>query len=184
MSCTHDNPVEQLVAKEIFTYTLSKKGEDVALRGYSSTPKDIEEIIGTVKFDTYKTVVKYEVERIRQTEGSSNIVAVNIVNAGQFYAKVGSNGQQAFLRDIVNEIRSSIRSSDMITFYSSEIILITMNDIPSKIVNRILNDILDLLRKLIDNNFSDLALDINGKSLQLNLETTSELQINELINSL
>jgi hypothetical protein len=184
MSCTHDNPVEQLVAKEIFTYTLSKKGEDVALRGYSSTPKDIEEIIGTVKFDTYKTVVKYEVERIRQTEGSSNIVAVNIVNAGQFYAKVGSNGQQAFLRDIVNEIRSSIRSSDMITFYSSEIILITMNDIPSKIVNRILNDILDLLRKLIENNFSDLALDINGKSLQLNLETTSELQINELINSL
>jgi hypothetical protein len=184
MSCTQDNPVEQLVSKEIFSYTITKKGEDVALRGYSSTPKDIEEIIGTVKFDTYKTVVKYEVERIRQTEGSSNIVAINIVNAGQFYAKVGSNGQQAFLRDIVAEIRSSIRSSDMITFYSSEIILITMNDIPSKIVNRIVNDILDLLRKLIENNFSDLALDINGKALQLNLESTSDLQINELINSL
>ena len=184
MSCSHDNPLEQLVSREVFTYMMTKKGEDVALRGYSSTPKDIEDIIGTVKFETFKTVVKYEVERIRQTEGSSNIVAINIVNAGQFYAKVGGDGQQAFLRDIVAEIRSSIRSSDMITFYSSEIFLITMNDIPSKIVNRILNDILDLLRKLIENNFSDLALDINGKALQLNLDATSEIQINELINSL
>lgn len=184
MCCTHDNPVEQLVSKQIFSYVMTKKGDDVAIRGYSSTPKDIEEIIGTVKFETFKTVVKYEVERIRQTEGSSNIAAINIVNVGQFYAKIGGDGQHAFLKDIVAEIRSSIRSSDMITFYSSEIILITMNDIPSKIVNRIVNDILDLLRKLIETNFSDLALDINGKSVRLNFETASDLQINDLINSL
>lgn len=184
MSCATDNPVEQLVAKEVYSYRITKKGENVAVRGYSSTPKDIEEIIGTVKYDTFKTVVKYEIERIRQTEGSSNIVAINIVNAGQFYAKVGSNGQQSFLRDIVAEIRSSIRSSDMITFYSSEVILITMNDIPNKIVNRIVNDILALLQKLIENNFRDLQLEITGKVLKLNLETTSDLQISELINSL
>lgn len=183
MSCRLDNPVEQLVSREVYSYTLTKKGEDIALRGYSSTPKDIEEIIGTVKFDTYRTVVKYEIERIRQTEGSSNIVAIHIVNAGQFYAKVGSNGQQAFLRDIVGEIRASIRSSDMITFHSSEMILITMNDIPNKIANRIVDDILNLLRKLIDTNFKDLSLEITGKAHQLNLESTSELQINDLINS-
>jgi hypothetical protein len=184
MTCENDNPVEQLVSKEIFTYNISKKGEDVAIRGYSSTPKDIEDIIGTVKYETFKTVVKYEIERIRQTEGNSNIVAVNIVNAGEFYANVGSNGQQAFLRDIVAEIRSSIRSSDMITFYSSEVILITMNDIPNKIVDRIVEDILNLLKKLLENNFSELELDINGKSLKLELNTTAEAQITELINSL
>lgn len=184
MSCTTDNPVEQLVSREVYSYTLTKKGEDVAVRGYSSTPKDIEEIIGTVKYDTYRTVVKYEVERIRQTEGSSNIVAIHIVNAGQFYAKVGSDSQQAFLRDIVGEIRSSIRSSDMITFYSSETILITMNDIPNKIANRIVNDILDLLRKLIETNFKDLSLEITGTALQLNLNSSSDVQINDLINSL
>lgn len=128
--------------------------------------------------------MKYEIERIRQTEGNSNIVAVNIVNAGEFYANVGSNGQQAFLRDIVAEIRSSIRSSDMITFYSSEVILITMNDIPNKIVDRIVEDILNLLKKLLENNFSELELDINGKSLKLELNTTAEAQITELINSL
>ncbi len=184
MSCTNDNPVEQLVSKEIYSYNITKKGENVAIRGYSSTPRDIEEIIGTVKYDTFKTVVKYEIERIRQTEGSSNIVAINIVNAGQFYAKVGSNGQQSFLRDIVAEIRSSIRSSDMITFYSSEVIVITMNDIPNKIVLRIVDDILVLLRKLIENNFNDLELEITGKVLKLSLDNTSDLQINELINSL
>ncbi len=181
MSCTFDNPVETLVDKEINEYTLTKKGESYALQGYVSTPKDIEDIIGTVKFDTFKTVCRYEVERLRQTEGSSNIVAINIVNAGQFYAKVGSNAQQMLLKDLVGEIRSSIRSSDMITFYSSSVILVTMFEIPTKISQRIMDDVLKLLEKLIQNNFKDLVIEIKSNVHQLNYNLSSELQINQLI---
>ena len=162
MQCVTDNPVESLIFKDVFSYYLTKKGENYALHGYATTPKDIEDILGTVKFDTFKTVVRYEVERLRQTEGSSNIVAINIVNAGQFYAKVGSNDQRNMLKDIVSEIRSSIRSSDMITFYSSSVILVTMFEIPTKISQRIMDDILKLLDKLLKNNFTDLSIEINA----------------------
>jgi hypothetical protein len=181
MSCTFDNPVEALVDEEIKEFTLTKKGESYALQGYVSTPKDIEDIIGTVKFETFKTVVKYEIERLRQTEGSSNIVAINIENAGQFYAKVGSNAQQVMLKDLVSEIRSSIRSSDMITFYSSSIILVTMFEIPNKISQRIMVDILALLSKLVENNFKDLKIEIKANVHQLNYNLSAELQINQLI---
>lgn len=181
MQCTFENAVETLVSKEISTYELTKKGEIFAHQGYVSTPKDIEDIIGTVKFDTFKTVVKYEVERLRQTEGSSNIVAINILNAGQFYAKVGTNAQRHLLKDIVSEIRSSIRSSDMITFYSSSVILVTMFEIPNKIALRIMDDILKLLDALIKNNFKDLIIEIHSNVHQLNYDLSAELQINQLI---
>ncbi|MGV3630760.1 MAG: hypothetical protein ACO1O6_06125 [Bacteroidota bacterium] len=181
MSCTYDNPVEALVDKEIYEFDLTKKGENYALQGYVSTPKDIEDIIGTVKFDTFKTVVRYEVERLRQTEGNSNIVSISIVNAGQFYAKVGTNAQQNLLKDIVGEIRSSIRSSDMITFYSSSVILVTMFEIPSRISQRIMDDIVKLLDTLIKNNFKDLNIDFKANVHQLNYNLSSELQINQLI---
>ena len=181
MSCTFDNPVEALVDKEIYEYQLTKKGENYALQGYVSTPKDIEDIIGTVKFDTFKTVVRYEIERLRQTEGSSNIVAITIMNAGQFYAKVGTNAQQNLLKDIVGEIRSSIRSSDMITFYSSSVILITMFEIPTRISQRIMDDIVKLLDNLTKNNFTDLVIEIKANVHQLNYNLSSELQINQLI---
>lgn len=180
MNCTFDNPVEQLVNKEIYEYLLTKKGENYAVQGYVTTPKDIEDIIGTVKFDTFKTVVKYEIERLRQTEGNSNIVAINILNAGQFYAKVGSNDQRNLLKDIVSEIRSSIRSSDMISFYSSSIILVTMFEIPNKISQRIMDEILILLDKLIKNNFHDLEIQLKASVHKLNYDLSAELQINQL----
>ena len=183
MSCTFDNNVEQLVSKEIKTYRVTKKGQIAAINGYVTTPKDIDEIIGTVKIDTFKTMVKYEIERLRQTEGSSNIVAINIKNAGQVYAKVGSKAQQSLLKDMVAEIRTSIRSSDMITFYSSNIILINMNEIPTKICNRIVDEILVLLRRLIETNFRDLTLELEGRVQQLNYNLTSELQIQQVISN-
>jgi Thaumarchaeal output domain 1 len=183
MSCTFDNNVEQLIQKQINTYRVTKKGQITAINGYVTTPKDIDEIIGTVKIETFKTMVKYEIERLRQTEGSSNIVAINIKNAGQVYAKVGSKAQQSLLKDMVAEIRSSIRSSDMISFFSSSIILINMNEIPTKICNRIVDEILQLLRNLIGTNFRDLTIQLEGRVQQLNYNLSGELQIQQVISN-
>jgi hypothetical protein len=85
------------------------------------------------------------------------------------------------LKDLVSEIRSSIRSSDMISFYSSSVILVTMFEIPTKISQRIMSDILILLAKLVENNFKDLKIEIKANVHQLNYNLSSELQINQLI---
>jgi hypothetical protein len=180
MSCGKDSLVESLVDEEIAEYTLTKKGEMYAVQGYVSTPKDIEDIIGTVKFDTFKTVVRYEVERLRQTDGSSNIVALSITNAGQFYAKVDLTKQKNLLKDMVAEIRSSIRSSDMITFYSSSVILITMFEIPNKVAQNFMKDIVKLLEELIERNFRDLRIELASNIEELNITQSFEVQVNHL----
>ncbi|HRP53454.1 MAG TPA: hypothetical protein PLI97_08100 [Fluviicola sp.] len=180
MSCTYDNQVEALISETISEYQLTKKGENFALQGYVSTPKDIEDIIGTVKYDTLKMVVRYEVERLRQTDGSSNLVAITIDNVGEFYSKVGIDGQKKLLKDLVAEIRSSIRSSDMISFYSSSVIIVTMFDIPMRISQNMMREIELALEKLIEVNFNR-KIDLKTKVHQLNYSLSSELQISQLI---
>lgn len=181
MSCGKDSIVDALTDEVVAEYTLTKKGENYAVQGYVSTPKDIEEIIGTVKYDTFKTVVKYEVERLRQTEGSSNIVALSITNAGQFYAKVDTKKQKNLLKDMVTEIRSSIRSSDMISFYSSSVILITMFEIPNKVSQNFMGDIVKLLEALIERNFRDLRIELSANVHELNTTQPYKIQMNKLI---
>ena len=182
MSCSHDNPVERLAPVEVYRYKLTKKGEYAAINGFVSTPKDIEEIIGTVKYDTFKTMCKYEIERIRQTEGNSNIVGINIVNSGTVFSKISSNAQKELLRDLVSSIRASLRSSDVITFHSSSIILVSMNDIPERIAERIAKDIMKILQKLLDNNFKDFEVELKTTVRKLNYKISAELQIDQMLN--
>lgn len=181
MNCNHDAMVDSLSNMEVREYVLTQKGENYSLQGYVSTPKDIEEIIGTVKYDTFKTIVKYEIERIKQSEGASNIVSISINNMGQFYSKVGGSRQQILLKDLVREIRGSIRTSDMISFYSSSVILITMFEIPDRISIRIMNEIVAALKKLVENNFNDLEIQLKTNVHLLNTKLSAELQISQLI---
>jgi hypothetical protein len=183
MSCSYDNPVESLIPTEINNYRITKKGEYAAVNGFVSTPRDIEEIIGTVKYDTFKTMCKYEIERIRQTDGSSNIVGINIVNSSKVYSKIGSKAQQELLRDIVASVRASIRSSDMITFHSASIILISLNEIPTKIAERLTQDILKIISTLLDNNFKDFNVELNSVVRKLNYQLTADLQIDQMLNA-
>jgi hypothetical protein len=182
MNCSYDNPVESLIPTEIHSYHLTKKGEYAAINGFVSTPRDIEEIIGTVKYDTFKTMCKYEIERIRQTDGSSNIVGINIVNSSKVYSKIGTRAQQELLRDIVASIRASIRSSDMITFHSASIILISLNEIPTRIAERLTQDIIKILQQLLDNNFKDFEVELKSIVRKLNYQLSAELQIDQMLN--
>jgi len=182
MTCSYDSSIEQLISKEIALYNLSKKGEMAAINGYTSTSKDIEQIIGTVKLDTFKTMLKYEIERIRQTEGTSNIWSVHISNAGQIYSKIGSDTQKALLKDMVELVRRNIRSSDMITFFDSNTVLLSMNDIPLKVGQNIIAEIADLIVSLLKNNFQDLELDLRSNISKVNFKLSNELQIQQLVN--
>ncbi len=181
VTCTFDNDVQQLIGREISNYTLSKKGEMAAINGFTSTSKDIEDIIGTVKLDTYRTMLKYEIERIRQTDGKSNICAIHIANSGQLYSKIGSDMQKSLLKDMVELVRRNIRSSDMITFYDSSTILLSMNDIPLKVGQNIISEICALIENLLKTNFKDLEIDIQYNIKRINFKLSNELQIQQVI---
>lgn len=181
LSCGTDKSVEHLKSKEIKSYRLTKKGELAAVKGFVTTAKDIEEIVGTIKYDTFKTMLKYEIERLKQTEGHSNLCAIHISNSSQVYSKLGSELQRGLLKDLISVIRSNIRSSDIISFESSSTIVLSMNAIPYKIARKILGEMIVLLQELIKTGFDDLEVHFETHVVALDYGKTHELQLRELL---
>ncbi|WP_027419934.1 TackOD1 domain-containing metal-binding protein [Crocinitomix catalasitica] len=180
LSCGSDRSVEQLKSKIIKSYFLTKKGESAAIKGFVTTTKDIDEIFGTIKFDTFKTMLKYEIERLKQTEGSSNICAIYIRNSSLVYSKLGSTLQKGLLKDLISVIRSNIRSSDVISFVSSSTIILSMNEIPNKISNKIMGNMVRLLEELIASTFKKLDVQFEYKVVALDHHKPYEEHITEL----
>ena len=128
-----------------------------------------------------KPCLKYEIERLKQTEGSSNICAIHISNSSQVYSKLGSELQRGLLKDLVSVIRSNIRSSDAIAFWSSSTIVVSMNDIPHKIATRITSEMISLLNDLIKSGFEDLEVNFDTNILALDSQKTHESQLKDLL---
>ena len=180
VSCHCDNEIEKLVSKEIKNYRLTKKGETAATTGYISTAKDIEEFIGTVKIDTFKTMVRYEVERLKQNDYTSNLACIYLKNAGELYSRIGSNSQRALLKDLVDIVRRNLRTSDLISFQNANTLLINMNEIPTKIADNVLEEICDIMKRLISKNFKNFETDIRFKVVPINTRLSYELQIQQI----
>jgi hypothetical protein len=180
MACTKDTDVQYLIPRDIKTYRITKKGETSALTGYISTTKDIEEFIGTVKLETFKTMIKYEIERLKQTDYSSNIAGIYLKNAGELYSMIGASSQRALLRDLVEIIRRNIRSSDLISFQNVNIVLVSLNEIPTKVADNILKEIITIITRLIKQNFKNFDVDIRFSVLPLNTKLSHELQIQQV----
>ncbi|WP_066759895.1 TackOD1 domain-containing metal-binding protein [Crocinitomix algicola] len=181
LSCGDDRSVETLKATDIRRYHLTKKGELSAVKGLITTTKDIDEVIGTIKFDTFKTMLKYEIERLKQTEGSSNICAIHITNSSHVYSRLGSELQRGLLKDLVTVIRGNIRTADVIAFQSSSTIVLSMSDLPAKIGKRILNAIPELLHDLIKTRFDDLDVHFECRLVQLDYTKSDEVHLQELL---
>lgn len=180
VSCQTDNEIEKLIARDIKNYRLTKKGETAATTGYVSTAKDIEEFIGTVKIDTFKTMVRYEIERLKQNDYTSNLACIYLKNAGELYSRIGTNSQRALLKDLVDVVRRNLRSSDLISFQNANTLLINMNDIPTKIAENVLEEICDIMKRLISKNFKSFETDIRYKVTPINIKLSHELQIQQI----
>jgi hypothetical protein len=178
--CAHDTEVQYLIPRDIKSYRITKKGETSAQTGYVSTSKDIEDFIGTVKLDTFKTMIKYEIERLKQTDYASNIAGIYLKNAGELYSMIGASSQRALLRDLVEIIRRNIRSSDLITFQNVNTVLLSLNEIPTKVAENILREIIGIISRLISKNFKNFEVDIRFKVLPLNTKLSHELQIQQV----
>ena len=184
LSCLSDNSVEVLKTKEIRKYTLTQKGKHAAINGYVSTSKDIEDIIGTIKYDTFKTMLKYEIERLKQTDGNSNICAIHINNSNRIYSSIGSEAQKGMLKDVVAVIRSNIRSADVISFQDSSTIMLSMYEIPEKIAKRILKEIVNILMRLMKTAFKNIEVDFITQTIKLDKAVSHELQLHNLTKDL
>jgi len=184
IACLFDNDVQNLVAKEIRDYKITRKGISVSYNGYISTSKDFDEVPGTVKYDVFKIMLKYEIERLRQNDYVSNIGFVHLSNAGEIYSRIGVDRQKSLIGEMINILRNNLRSADFISFYDASTLVLSMNEIPNKIANKILNEISNLTIRLMKMNFKSVEIQIKTNAIELNTEVSHELQLQQLMKTI
>ncbi len=181
ITCYHDNDVENLIPRTISNYYLTKKGRNIAYHGFISTSKDFNEIPGTVKFDVFKTMLEYEVERLKQNDATSNIAYLKISNAGELYSRIGIDRQKTLVTEMIKILRKNLRSSDFIAFYNASTLILSLNEIPTKIANNVLDDVVKLTATLLKKNFRNIEIEIDHHAQPLNTELSHEIQLQNLI---
>ncbi|CAG5084166.1 TackOD1 domain-containing metal-binding protein [Parvicella tangerina] len=184
ISCHHDNHIENLISKEIKNYTLTRKGRSIAFNGYVSTTRDFDDVPGTVKYDVFKIMLKYEIERLRQNDYTSNIGFMHLANAGEIYSRLGLERQKSLITEMIGILRHNLRSADFIAFYDASTLVLSLNEIPTKIANKILNDIADLTVSLMKRNFKTVEVHIKTNAIKLNTATSHELQLQNLMKTI
>lgn len=184
ISCQFDNPIENLQFKEIKNYKLTRKGKSIAFNGYVSTTRDFDDVPGTVKYDVFKIMLKYEIERLRQNDYNSNIAFVHLSNAGEIYSRLGLDRQKSLIAEMISILRHNLRSADFIAFYDASTLVLSLNEIPNKIANKILDDIARLTMKLMKRNFKSVEVKIKTNAIELTTESTHEIQLQELIRTI
>ncbi len=183
--CSSENTTEDLQIEIINKYQLTKKGELVALKGFvSSEGGDFNSIRGVLDLKTFKIIVAYEVERLRQSEMQSNIAIIRILHAVDLFAKMGSVAQKQFLDDLITQMRLNLRTSDLITFYDASIILLSINDITPRTAGNIVREIADMLVEMVRENYSQYNIEIAHGTRELHHTMSAEIQINQLLDDL
>jgi hypothetical protein len=184
ISCLFDNDVQNLVAKEIRDYKITRKGLSISYNGYISTSKDFDEVPGTVKYDVFKIMLKYEIERLRQNDYVSNIGFVHLSNAGEIYSRIGMDRQKSLISEMINILRNNLRSADFIAFYDASTLVLSMNEIPNKIANKILSEISNLTIRLMKMNFKTVEIQIKTNAIELSTEISHDLQMQNLVRTI
>ncbi len=185
ISCTQDIEVQYLIPKSINIYKLTKRGRTAAANGFLSSGREVEDIFGAISMPVFKTLLHYEIERIKDnTEQKSSIAIINIENILELYKKTGKKGEKSILENIVNLVRENIRTTDFIAFENSSTLYLGLINCDYLQSEADLLNLKTLIEKLIRNNFNDFEVKINFKVKLLQPFNKSEFQLDELTKEL
>ncbi len=185
ISCTQDVEVQYLIPKSINIYKLTKRGRTAAGNGFLSSGKEVEDIFGAISMPVFKTLLHYEIERIKENpEQKSCIAIINTENILELYKKIGKKAEKSVLETIVNLIRENIKPTDFIAFENSSTLYLGIINSEALQAETDLANLKTLIEKLIKNNFNDFDVKINFKVKLLQPFNKSEFQLDELTKEL
>ncbi len=181
LSCEFDNEVDSLIEKELKQFKITNKGESAILYGYIAMQKEIEEIIGTVKFELFVKMTKFEIERMKYSHHNSFVGLIKLNNTNELISKVGRSNQRELIKDIVLTVRNSIKPFDIISFRSLSTFLFTINEENESKAKSVLEKLTKLLSDLIKDNVQNFNVDYNSELLTLNTTEHYKKQLDRLI---
>jgi hypothetical protein len=178
LSCSNDVEVQYLISKNIYKYKLTKKGRAVAVSGMMNAAEVVEEIQGTIALDTYKIMLHYQIERMRNNKSlKSFIMIMNLENIFELYNKIGNKAYRKLLEDIVMLVRENITPSDYISIESQSTMHLCLNDVEPYHVDYMVRTITHKLKKTIADNFNNFELVMRIEQQQLQSSTSADKQI-------
>ncbi|MDQ3047075.1 MAG: hypothetical protein M3R27_05965 [Bacteroidota bacterium] len=185
ISCSQDIEVQYLIPKSINTYRLTKKGRAAATNGFLSTGQEIEDIFGTINVPTFKIMLHYELERIKENpELKTSIALIHLENIFELYNKVGKKAQKGMLEDLVSLIRENIKPADFIAFENSSTLYLGFVNSDSMQAQQQLMNLSILIEKIIHTNFNKFEIKVVWKAKLLQTHAKAELQLQELTKDL
>ena len=181
LNCEYDNDLDLLVEKELKQYFITNKGVNAILYGYVAMQKEIEEIIGTVKYELFSKMTKFEIERMKYSKHSSFIAIVKLENTNELISKIGRSNQRDLIKNIVLTVRNFVKPFDLITFRSLSTFMFTINEENEEQAKKILNDLTALLVNLIEDNVSNFLVLYESDLLTLNTDVHYKKQLDKLL---
>lgn len=185
LSCTQDNEVQYLISKTINTYKLTKKGRSVAVSGLVAVSQEIGNVFGTVPFESFKVMLHYQVERMKNNPAlDGNLAVIYFENIYQLYSKIGKKAQRSLIHDLVSLMRENIRPSDFITLENASTFYICLNDVDKITAQSSLKSMDEVIRKMLQTNFSSFEVSTKYKAQSMITAVNVESQLKTLTSDL
>jgi len=177
-NCGKETYPENLILKTIKTYTLTALGENVAIYGTENLFSiDLKKNIEILPYDTFSTMLKFEINRCNRYEIQSSILAFQIVNINDFYEKLGDKTQELF-GEISHIIRTATRKSDVLSLLHEGLVLMLLPHTSDKGACMVLDKITTKINQLVSLN---LGTEIEIKASIRQIGQSDEANPNALI---
>jgi len=177
--CGTNHLVENLVEKVAKEYEVTTKGENAALSGFTLTLGALIQIDGVVDYETFKTFLRHEIERVRRTSRPSTLAYFEFSNFEDLYLRVGDRRTRVF-GEIARAIRDNIRGSDVLSYLNERTLLILYPETPVEGAQVSLDRITTFIHRLVQDNFEDFQAELKAHAIPIDPEASLEDHLDRL----
>jgi len=181
MSCEQDTDIQYLIPKNVNVYKLTRKGRSAATSGFLSSSTEIEDIFGAINMQTFRIMLHYEFEKVKESTTQKTTVALlHLENIFELYNKIGKKAERKLLEELVVVIRENIKPSDVIAFESSSTLYLMLSNTGTDNADQKLKNLSALTTNLIKKNFNGFNVNLLYKLKVLDPEKKADTQLQEL----
>ncbi len=171
LCCSSDVEVQYLNAQNINAYHFTNKSTLVdAIKILSSQQMEIK---GALKFDSFKMMMHYQIERVKNNPQLSTYhVGLHIKNADALNSIIGNTGSMNVMTDAVAMMHEFIRSADFISVENKYAVHICMNDLSEANINELISSMVEKITEMVKDNLSGFKIEIEPSYNLITPEST------------
>ena len=173
------NELDNLIDNEVKEYALTNVGIETATSGNQKS-NDQEDIQGVITFPLFKSLVKLEGERQKQTNSSIAISYVNFVFSTETL-KSQLNQYQDFVVDLIMLFKNLLKPTDLITIPVDDIILVFSAETDAKETKQRLEK---ALKQVQASMIQHKKLSVHDKLLVQSFDMTKEIGVDKVFDQI